>query len=32
MHIAPLIAGGIIVISVLLYAVLKPKNPVVQED
>lgn len=29
---APLIAGGIIVISVLLYAVLKPKNPVVQED
>ena len=32
MHIAPLIAGGIIVISVLLYTVLKPKNPVVQED
>ncbi|WP_395734077.1 APC family permease [Prosthecobacter sp.] len=32
MHIAPLIAGGIIVISVVLYAVLKPKNPVVQED
>ena len=32
MHIAPLIAGGIIVISVLLYVVLKPKNPVVLED
>jgi amino acid transporter len=32
MHIAPLIAGGIIVISVVLYVVLKPKNPVVQED
>lgn len=32
MHIAPLIAGGIIVISVVLYAVLKPKNPVVQDD
>ena len=32
MHIAPLIAGGIILISVVLYAVLKPKNPVVQED
>lgn len=32
MHIAPLIAGGIIAVSVVLYAVLKPKNPVVQED
>ena len=32
MHIAPLIAGGIIVISVVLYVVLKPKNPVVLED
>jgi hypothetical protein len=29
---APLIAGGIILISIVLYAVLKPKNPVVQED
>ncbi len=32
MQIAPLIAGGIIAVSVVLYAVLKPKNPVVQED
>lgn len=29
---APLIAGAIIVISFVLYAVLKPKNPVVMED
>jgi amino acid transporter len=29
---APLIAGAIILISVALYFVLKPKNPVVQED
>lgn len=29
---APLIAGGIVVVSLVLYVVLKPKNPVVQED
>ncbi|MCF7788761.1 MAG: amino acid permease [Prosthecobacter sp.] len=29
---APLIAGGIVVVSLVLYLVLKPKNPVVQED
>ena len=29
---APLIAGAIVLISLVLYAVLKPKNPVVQED
>ncbi|MCX6856426.1 MAG: amino acid permease [Verrucomicrobia bacterium] len=29
---APLIAGGIVLISVLLYAVLKPKNPVAKID
>jgi amino acid transporter len=29
---APLIAGAIISISIALYAVLKPKNPVVQDD
>jgi amino acid transporter len=32
MHIAPLIAGAVIVISAVLFFVLKPKNPVVQED
>lgn len=29
---APIIAGAIVLVSLLLYAVLKPKNPVVQED
>ena len=29
---APLIAGGIVAISLVLYAVLKPKNPVIVED
>jgi len=29
---APLIAGGIVLISVVLYAALKPKNPVIVED
>ncbi|MFO1484480.1 MAG: amino acid permease [Verrucomicrobiaceae bacterium] len=29
---APLIAGAIIVVGLVLYVVLKPKNPVVQED
>ena len=29
---APLIAGGIVLISVMLYAALKPKNPVIEED
>jgi basic amino acid/polyamine antiporter, APA family len=29
---APLIAGAIVLASLALYAVLKPKNPVVQED
>jgi basic amino acid/polyamine antiporter, APA family len=29
---APLIAGAIVLVSLALYAVLKPKNPVVQED
>jgi len=32
MHIAPLIAGAIIVISAVLYFVLKPKNPVIVDD
>lgn len=31
-HTAPLISGAIILTSFVLYAVLKPKNPVVQED
>ena len=30
-HTAPLIAGAIVLISLMLYAILKPKNPVVQE-
>ncbi len=29
---APLIAGGIVLVSVVLYFVLKPKNPVIVED
>jgi amino acid transporter len=29
---APLIAGGIVLVSVVLYAALKPKNPVIVED
>lgn len=29
---APMIAGATVLISLVLYAVLKPKNPVVQED
>jgi hypothetical protein len=32
MHIAPLIAGAIIVISAVLYFVLKPKNPVIVDE
>jgi APA family basic amino acid/polyamine antiporter len=32
MRIAPLIAGAIILISAVLYFVLKPKNPVIVED
>ncbi len=32
MHIAPLIAGAVIVISAVLYFVLKPKNPVIVDD
>ena len=31
-HAAPLIAGAIVLASLGLYAVLKPKNPVVQDD
>jgi amino acid transporter len=32
MHIAPLIAGAVIVISAVLYFVLKPKNPVIVDE